>query len=379
MKDAPTRRTMLHAASIVPFAAVRGSAANSAVSVGLIGCGTRGTFLGQTLVEHTQAQLTALCDLYPESIERAKQKIGRSKVATFQNMDKLLASPVDAVLIATPVFLHPRHFEAAVQARKHIYLEKPAAPDVEGCHKIERAAASVKDRELAFGFQRRYGSVYRAAHELLTAGKIGAIRMATARFIKSSERIELEAQPVPKSFDERVKGWGFWRELSGDLIVENNCHLIDVLNWFIGGRPESASGEGGRLIIKAGDNRDHGNVTFQYPGGVSAQLCGMTLAPSFHRDVREEFFGSAGVIETSENGWRRRLAAGDPFTQERSPRNISFDSIHAFVSRIESGRLENTIARGVESSLTSILGRLAMDLHRPVTWKEMLDRNGWPG
>jgi predicted dehydrogenase len=371
-----TRRALLHSASIVPFAAVRGSAANSAVSVGLIGCGTRGTFLGQVLTEHTQARLAGICDLYPERMERARDRIGRSNVTLFRDMDQLLASPVDAVLIATPVFLHPQHFAAAMQARKHIYLEKPAAPDVEGSRKIENAAAGVKDRDLTFGFQRRYGAVYQKAYEFFAAGKIGKIRMASARFIKASERIELTPVPVPKTFDERVKGWGFWRELSGDLIVENNCHLIDVLNWFMGGRPESATGEGGRVLIRAGDNRDHGNIVFQYPGGVQATLCGMTLAPSFHRDVREEFYGAAGVLETSENGWRHKLAQGD-FTSERSPRNISYDSVAAFVARVGSGKYENTIARGVESTLTSILGRLAMDLHRPVNWSEMIAMNGW--
>src|SRR5438477_4295785 len=98
LKHVATRRNLLYAASIVPFAAVRGTAANSSLTVGLIGCGNRGTFLGQLLTEHTQAQLTALCDLYPEAIARARQKISRSNFAVLQNMDKLLASPVDAVM-----------------------------------------------------------------------------------------------------------------------------------------------------------------------------------------------------------------------------------------------------------------------------------------
>jgi myo-inositol 2-dehydrogenase/D-chiro-inositol 1-dehydrogenase len=371
-----TRRDILHAASIVPFSAVRGSAANSAISVGLIGCGNRGTFLGQLLTEHTQARLAAMCDLYPDRIEAARQKIGRSNVAVFQDMEKLLASPVDAVIIATPVFLHPQHFEAAVQAGKHVYQEKPAAPDVEGCRRMERAAASVTNRDLTFGFQRRYGLVYTAAYQWMSTGRLGGMRMASARFIKASEASETNPIAAPKSMDEKVKGWGHWRALSGDLIVENNVHLIDVLNWFIGGRPESASGEGGRLLARAGDNRDHNNVIYEYPRRVQATLCGMTLAALFHRDVREEFFGANAVLETSENGWR--YSASKEWTDQRAPHNISIDSVQAFVQRIESAKYENTIARGVESTLTAILGRLAMDLHRPVTWQQMLDANGWP-
>ncbi len=373
----PSRRALLHAASIVPFAAVRGTAANSAVTVGLLGCGNRGSFLGQIITEHTQARLTSLCDLYPATIERARQKIGRSEFQVFSDMDKMLASSIDAVMIATPVFLHPEHFEKAVQAGKHVYLEKPAAPDVEGCRRVERAAASAaKDRDLGFGFQRRHGEAYKAAYKFRQAGKIGAIQMASARFIKSDGKPRPQA-PMPKTFDEKVRSWSDWRVLSGDLIVENNCHLIDVLNWFVGGRPESASGEGGRTVIKAGDNRDHGTVSYQYAGKVQGDLCGMTLAPELHRDVREEFYGSEGWLETSELHWQYRLATKDSF-EEKAPHNPSIDSVKAFVNRIQSGQIENTIARGVESTLTAILGRYAMDMRRSVSWKEMLASNGWP-
>lgn len=378
MNDNPTRRSALWAGLILPSAAIRSSRANSAVTVGLIGCGNRGTFIGQTLTEHTQAQLTSLCDLYPEAIAQARQKIGRSSFTVFQDYQKLLASSVDAVLIATPVFLHPEHFEAAVQAGKHVYLEKPAAPDVDGCRRVEKAAArGAANRDLGFGFQRRHGEVYKNAYQFLRDGKLGDVRMASARFIKAgSSRVRTELAP-PKTMDEKVKNWFYWRTLSGDLIVENNIHLIDVLNWFIGGHPESASGEGGRTALKIGDIRDHGTVHFQYAGGVQADLCGMMLAPPFYRDVREEFYGSQAWLETSENSWKYRLSAKDG-AEEKSPHNISIDSMQAFVNRISSGKTENTIARGVESTLTAILGRLSMDLKKPVSWTELLATNGWP-
>ncbi len=374
----PSRRGFLHAASILPIAAVRGTAANSAVTVGLVGCGNRGTYLGQTLTEHTQARLTSLCDLYPDQIAKARQKIGRSEFAVFGELEKMLASPVDAVLIATPVFLHPEHFEAAVKAGKHVYLEKPAAPDVEGCMRIEKAAAAAaRDRDLGFGFQRRHGAVYTAGYQFLRSGKIGAIGMASVRFVKSEGAGRSKTQGPPKTLDEKIKNWYLWRALCGDQIVENNCHLIDVMNWFVGSRPESAIGDGGRKPGKDGDVRDYNNVIYQYPRNVKGSLWGTTLAPRNHRDVREEFFGEAGWLETSALGWRYRLE-GKEAAEVKSPRNISIDSVVAFVNRIQSGRAENTIARGVESSLTAILGRLAMDLRRPVSWGEMLASNGWP-
>lgn len=370
-----TRRRLIHAASIVPFAAVRGSAANSAISVGLLGCGNRGTYLGQILTEHTTARLTAMCDLYPEKVAASAKKIGRSGYAEFRDLEKMLASSVDAVLIATPVFLHPPHFEAAVAAGKHIYLEKPAAPDVAGCQRVEKAARSAKpDREMAMGFQRRYGTTYLQADAF--KAKLGAIRMASARFIKGDNMLSRPVLPAPKSMEEKIKNWSVWRELSGDLIVENNVHVIDVMNWFVGAHPVLAMGSGGRTLMKAGDFRDHGTVSYQYPGGVQGDLCGMILA-GVHRDVREEFFFEKGYLATSEKGWNWRLsrtdAGGDP-----ESRDVAVDSVKAFVQRIESGKVTNHVARGVESTMTAILGRLAMDLKRPVSWEEMIGLNGWP-
>ncbi len=378
MTGNPTRRSMLYASLILPAATIRGTSANSALTVGLVGCGNRGTFLGQIMAEHTQAQLTSLCDVSPDAIAQARQKIGRSSFSIFPSLDQLLRSPVDAVMIATPVFLHPEHFEAAVQSGKHVYLEKPAAPDVEGCKRVEKAAANAgKDRDLGFGFQRRHSEAYQNAYRFMHDGKFGSLRIASARFVKSGSNRVSSFQGTPSTLEEKIKNWFYWRTLSGDLIVENNCHLIDVLNWFAGNHPDSAAGEGGRTVMKSGDIRDHGTVHYQYPNKVQGDLFGTTLSPSYHRDVREEFFGSDAWLETSENGWRYQVSE-KPALEEKSPHNITIDSIQAFVNRIQSGKTENTIARGVESTLTAILGRLAMDLHRPVSWKELLASSGWP-
>jgi len=153
--------------------------------------------------------------------------------------------------------------------------------------------------------------------------------------------------------------------------VENNVHSIDVLNWFLGARPVSAIGSGGSKLPKAGDMRDHNFVAFEYPEGIQAQLSGTSLAPNTYRDVTEQFFGPKGMIETSENHWRHYRTRGQE-TFEKSPRNISIDSVSEFVSRIAEGRPENTAIRGAESTLTAILGRMAMDARREITWDEMM-------
>ena len=368
-----TRRNILKAASVVPAAAVQGTAANSAVTVGLLGSGSRGTFIATVLAKNTPARVVALCDLFDEKMQRAKASIGVDNPSLYRDFHEMLKSGIDAVIIATPVFLHAEHFEAAVKAGKHIYIEKPAAADVAGCKRIMRAAdAADRKLNITFGFQRRYGQVYLKAKKLVDSGAIGPIHLAHAHFFKSggaSSGGERSARPQTEM--EKVMSWYAWKELSGDLIVENNVHSIDVLNWFLGGHPRSAIGSGGSKLPKRGDIRDHNFVAFQYDQGAQGQLSGATLAPGNYRHVTEQFFGEAAMVETSENFWRHFRTPQDDVT-EKSPRNITIDSMEAFFQRIAQGRPENVGVRGAESTLTAILGRMAMDARREVTWDEMM-------
>ncbi|MDA1234201.1 MAG: Gfo/Idh/MocA family oxidoreductase, partial [Acidobacteria bacterium] len=288
------------------------------------------------------------------------------------SFERVLASDVDAVIIATPVFLHADHLEAAVKAGKHVYIEKPAMPDVAGCKRMIKIADSA-DRKLnlTMGFQRHYGQVYLKAKERLDSGAIGDIRLVHLHFIKSSGWIERPAVREPQTIDEKIRGWHPWRDLAGDLIVENNVHLIDVMNWFVGGHPELAVGLGGRTVAKIGDMRDHGNVSFLYDNGVQGALIGTTLAPSFYRNVHEQYFGETGVIETAGAYWKHYKSRDDVF-EEASPRNVTTDALDSFVRRIAEGKPENAIVRGAESTLTAILGSMAMDARGEVTWEEMM-------
>lgn len=370
--DSMTRRALVTAASIVPFSAVRGTAANSAVTVGLIGSGGRGTFDAGLLVKNTDARVVAICDLFDERITRTAKAIQAENPKIYKDYHKLLESNVDAVIIATPVFLHPEHFEAAVAAHKNIYIEKPAGLDVAGCKRVIRAADSA-DRKLniAFGFQQRYGPGYRKAYELVSSGAIGPVRMAHAHFVKGAFKGTEPVLPKPVTYEDKIKQWHVWRETFGDIIVETYCHNIDVLNWFLGAHPEKAHGSGGRTVEKRGDIMDHCDVTFAYPRGVDAILTGAQMTPTFYRSVNEQFFGSKSVIETAREYWTHYRDRDDVVT-EKSAREITIDALAEFVNRIREGKPENTGVRAAESTLTAILGRMAIETHREVTWEEMM-------
>ncbi|MBM3766981.1 MAG: Gfo/Idh/MocA family oxidoreductase [Acidobacteria bacterium] len=366
-----TRRTALAASISAAFA--QGSKTNSAVTVGVLGNGNRGTYVAEMLAKNTPGRVVALCDLFPEKMEAAKKRIGVDNPRLYADFRKMLESDIDAIIIATPVFLHAEHFEAAVKSGKHIYIEKPAAGTVADCKKIMQLADRA-DRKINinFGFQRRYAELYLKAKAVADAGDIGSIHMGFARFIKSEGAWNEERRlPPPSTEMGKIVGWNAWKDLNGDLIVENNVHSIDVLNWFLGGRPKSAIGAGGSTKTRQGDNSDHNFVAYEYANGVQGQLLGATLAPARYRDVVEQFFGTKGMLETSENHWRHFRGPGNE-TFEKSPRNNTIDSVKAFVDRISTGKVENTGVRGAESTLTAILGRMAMQARREVTWDEMM-------
>ena len=367
-----TRRRLI-GTSLAAAGLARG-AANSAITVGVLGTGSRGTFVSTMMAKNTPARIVALCDLYDEKLEQAKKSIGVENPKLYKDFREMLASDIDVVIIATPVFLHAGHFEAAIKAGKHIYIEKPASMDAEGCKRVMRAADAADRRlNITFGFQRRYAPLYLKAKRLADSGAIGPIHLGFARFIKSESAWTGTSKPTPPQTEkERIVEWHEWKNLSGDLIVENNVHSVDVLNWFLGGRPVSAIGSGGTTVPQKGDMRDHNFVAFEYKNGIQGQLSGTTLAPNGYRDVVEQFFGPAGMIETSENHWRH-FRGRQQETIENSPRNITIDSVAAFVQRIQEGKPENAGVRGAESTLTAILGRMAMDRRREVTWDEMMN------
>ncbi len=202
------RRTLVLSAALVPCQAARGTAANSAVKVGLIGAGGRGIYDASVVVKDPRARLVAICDIFDDRIGAAKAKIPAPDAKVLKNYKDLLTSDVDAVIIATPVFLHPEHFEAAVKAGKHIYIEESAGLDVAGCKRVMRAADGA-DRKLniTFGFQQRYGPVYLKANQMLDSAGIGKFRGAHAQFIKGAVTGNAPVLPAPATEEEKIRQW----------------------------------------------------------------------------------------------------------------------------------------------------------------------------
>ena len=365
-----------------------GSQANSAVSFGIVGTGGRGRYVGGHMARDPRARLTAICDLFPDRIDKAKTEIpGAAAARAYRHYEELLSQPdIDAVLIATPVFLHPEHFEAAARARKHIYCEKPAGADVAGVKRMLRAAEKADpSKTVQFGFQQRFSPEYLAAEKILRAGKIGQLTAMMSYWILGDRPMTSFQSPYPPE-DAKLRLWGFWMEYSGGCIVEQDCHGVDVLNWFAAAHPVKAVGRGGvRYKIVYGDwNSDHHDIVYTYPNGNEGWLLSIKNTAGY-RDVKEQFFGPEGVLETARTYYRWHgpvvnsplknaddLRDRSLIEKAESKREITIDAVESFFTSIVERKPYSMTTSAAEATFTSLLGRLAYETKREVTWDELL-------
>ncbi len=354
---------------IVAPQAVRGSQANSAVTFGVIGTGGRGTYDTGIVVKDTRARVTALCDLFDDRLDQAATRLKIEKPTIYKDYQKLLGDPsIDAVLIATPPFLHPEQFEAAVDARKHIYCEKPMGVDVQGCRRVMAAARRADPRkDIAVGFQQRYGPVYLEAYKRLQDGQIGELATARASWISNDP---FTRRPYDDPKIEKLRNWFCYRDYSGDFIVEQDCHNLDVLHWFLGGLPLRAVGWGGRKVRTSMEILDHLSLTFEFPNNILVNFEANQLTPRGYSSVGEMFTGTKGTLATSRVQMVHYKGVNDSETI-KSPRDITIDAIEDFISRILSGKVENVGVRSAESTMIAILGRTAIYSGKETSWKEL--------
>ncbi len=355
--------------TIVSPQAVRGSQANSQISVGLIGSGNRGTYDARITHADPRARVTALCDLFPDRVEQAKAALKLEKVEEYTDYRQVLANrSLDAVIIATPPYQHPEQLAAAVAAGKHVYCEKPAAVDIAGCKSVIATGRKANPKKvISFGYQQRYGPVYLEAYKRIQAGAIGELSTARGYWIAADPFTRRE-YPGLSPEQEKLRNWFCYRDLSGDFIVEQDCHNFDVLHWFLGGLPLAAVGWGGRKVRTTMDLMDHLSLTYEWPNGIFVNFEANQLTPRGYAKVGEEFTGRKGTILTSRQRMIHVKGVKDEETME-SPRDITYDGIEHFLGLVQSGQVENVAERSALSTMVAILGREALYTKKEQTWK----------
>jgi myo-inositol 2-dehydrogenase/D-chiro-inositol 1-dehydrogenase len=383
---------------------VRGTAANSAVRVGLLGCGGRGTEDATNLVDTGGARVVALADLFQDQLDVARaefDKIQKAKGYSALDVSQLFVGPnayqeiaaskeLDAIVIATPPFYHPRHLEAVVAAGKHVYLEKPVAVDVPGALKVIEIGKRAEGKlSLDVGFQIRDCPPFVEMVRRIHAGALGKIVCGEAHYL--SGYIDRPAWPNAAPAEHRLRNWVYDRVLSGDIIVEQNIHVIDICNWILKAHPLKASATGGRQGRPVdGDAYGNYNVLFHYPDGVDVTFSSTQFAKGWW-DVTERFFGTKGTSQSPYKGplgiwgeepWQATATpAKDAAESEKFSvtgnftSNLEFadaEKKKAFVESITSGHFHNQADKGAESALSCMMARSAAYMGREVTWGELM-------
>ena len=368
---------------------VRGSAANSKINLGLIGCGGRGTWIAKLFKQHGGYNLAAVADYFQDRVDDAGKQLEVPEANRFTGLKgylKLLEK-VDAVAIESPPYFHPEQAAAAVQAGKHVYVAKPIAVDVPGCLSIEASGkkSSANKRCFLIDFQTRadpfYKEALRRVHEEKALGTFAfgeSTYHATCPFTSKYKYL----QDDPNAAENRLRAWGLDKVLSGDIITEQNIHTLDVMNWIMGVPPLWAAGTGARKFRPVGTCCDTFSLMFQYPNNVgitfsSRQMAGFDTKPD---GIRNRMFGTEGVLETEYGGQVIIRGKGEHFYRGGSSPKIYEDgavaNIQTFYDSVTGGKFDNpTVETSVRSNLITVLGRTAAYGNRLVTWEEMLKNN----
>jgi myo-inositol 2-dehydrogenase/D-chiro-inositol 1-dehydrogenase len=381
-----------------------GYQANSAVRHGLLGCGNRGTAVATSFAQNTSAQVVALADIFVDKLDAGRDHfnkvnadLGRSPIdgkLLFRGphaFEQLAASPdVDLIQISTPPFFHVQHLEAAVASGKHVYCEKPVGIDIEQANHALQIAKRVKaSQSVDVGFQVRSAPPIAAIAERIKGGALGKIASVDGTYNAPASTEKTHPGASPDEY--RLRNWLWDRVLSGDILVEQNIHIIDLCNWLLGSHPLKATATGGRNILTHyGDIWDNYQVDYTYPDNVHLSFSSTQFGDYGFFDAGLRLFGASGYATVPYSGpvkitgaqawaWQDstgtapgsgQFAANGAFSD-----NLAFadrDKERTFIESITSGQSHNQIAAGVETALSCMLGRMAGYQHREVTWEDLL-------
>jgi predicted dehydrogenase len=385
----------LTAGLIVPGSAY--AAGSDTLRVGLIGCGGRGTRgIIQNMLCAPGIEMIAMGDLVPDRLERARREIEQEVARTpalaagykvkddlcftgFDAYQKVLQTDVDLVMLATPPGFRPLHLEAAVNAGKHVFAEKPVATDIAGARSCLATYEKAVHKKLGIGVgtQRRHHTGYLEVMKRVQDGAIGEVLNGQV-YWNQGGLWNHERKTEYTDTEWQIRNWLYFAWLSGDHIVEQHVHNIDVANWVMGGPPLRAVGVGGRqsrVQPEYGHIYDHFAVDFEYPNGV--HITSMCRQINGARGRNGEFFqGTRGKMHTSESGpyaitgtasfeWQRPESWTTAMVQEHTD----------LVNSIRAGQPINDLKRITESVLTAIMGREAAYTGGILEWDALMQAN----
>lgn len=402
-----TAATALTASVLANGARLHGAYAggDDVIKIGLIGCGGRGTdACKQALSTDGRVQLVAMADAFEDRMKNSYNDIKGSfemrpdRVAVdpermfvgFDGYKKVIASDVDLVILTTPPGFRPIHLKAAIEANKHVFMEKPVAVDAPGVRMVLDAVklAKEKNRAIGVGLQRHHDPRYIETIKRLQDGAIGEIH--TARAYWNNDGVWVRGRkPGQGEMDYQMRNWYYFTWLSGDHICEQHIHNLDVINWVKNGYPISAQGMGGREVRKElivdgkwtnldfGEIFDHHFIEYEYADG-SRMFSQCRHQKSTWSSVSEHVQGTKGKATIS--GFNI-VAGAENWTHpdSRQPRGKNAKGINPYqiehddlFASIRAGKPINEGENGAYSTMTAILGRMASYGGKVVKWDDAL-------
>ncbi len=378
------------AAATTTLSVARGAHAygSDAIKVTLIGCGGRGTGAAEQAMNTSggDVRLVAMADAFEDRLagsekelrKRHGNKIDVKDSSRFTGLDaykRALELESDLVILASPPGFRPLHFEAAVEAGKNVFAEKPVACDAPGVRRFLAAGEKAKQKGLAVqvGLQRHHEQRYQETIAKLHEGAIGKFVMARAYWNSSGVWVR-NRKPDDTELSYQANNWYYFNWLSGDHINEQHIHNLDVINWVMQDYPVEAQGAGGREVRAGkeyGQIYDHHVVEYTYANG--CKLLSMCRhQPDTWGSVSEHVHGTKGYCDVSAgkiydlNGeliWKSDAKAGHGHQEEH----------HDLFAALRRGETPNEAEFGAKSTMTAILGRMATYSGKVVKWKDAIN------
>ncbi len=355
------------------------------IKVGLIGCGGRGT--GAGIIDCAESspgiQLTAIGDLFADHLDEAPKKIKDNLAkrnlsveeiyrvtpeTTFLGFDayeKVVDSGVDMVILTTPPNFRPQHLKYAVEADKHVFVEKPIAVDPVGVRSVLASAGLAREKGLTIvaGTQMRRLPSNVGAIKRIHEGAIGEIKSGQVFRAGSGMRNWRSHEKIKRTewteMEYQIRRWLMWNWLSGDFIVEMHVHNLDIMNWIMGAPPMSCLGMGGRqarIGFEYGNNYDHFSAEYQYPNGAQVAYMGAQIDNYSFRN-HQKVVGSKGsaILDFRQ----AEIKGARPFVAKNQAPSPSVRQYQDMISSIRNSKPINEGKQVAESTLTAIMGRMS--------------------
>jgi predicted dehydrogenase len=375
------------AALSLPIARAAHAAGSDLIRMALVGCGGRGTgAASQALATEGPVKLVAMADVFADRLEGSLKQLSgipeiqdridvppERRFVGFDSYQKALDCGIDMVLLTTPPHFRPLHYPAAVQAGKQIYMEKPVAIDAPGVRAIQEAnvVAKQKGLQVAVGHQRRHEDACREAIQRIRGGEIGTVQFMRTYYLMPGATTGRTRQTDETEMAYQLRNWGYFTWLSGDHFVEQCVHAVDVANWIKDATPVKAQALGGRQVRTGkgtGQIFDHGCVEYEYADGCRYYAFGRQ-SPGCYQHVGQYAHGTKGMLPV---GVGLKILAAQVGARE-NPYQQQHDRLFAAIRGTGDKVFEADY--GATSTLSAILGRMALYSGKEVTWDEAMSSN----